>query len=305
MKLVIGVITYNKSTAKYLPYFLSSLETQSFKDFKIIVQDNSDIKNNENKKIIENNNSFDIEFNYSGENIGFARANNKTIKRAIDFKAEYILFLNPDMILESDMVEKLIKTMEKDKDIASAAPKILKWNFIDNKKTNIIDTCGIKEISALRFIDIGQGKIDKNQHDDTEILGPSGATALYRVIALEKVKDEYGYFDERMFMYKEDCDLAYRLKLAGYGSKLVKDAIVYHDRTAVGVGETDLVVALNRKNKSKQVKSWSYKNQHIIFKKHWKSLNLKRKIEVVYFAFKMFVYALLFEQYLLKNYKTL
>ncbi len=206
------------------------------------------------------------------------------------------------MILNHDMIEKLILAIGKDENLASAAPKIFKWDFANKKKTKIIDTCGIKEISALRSVDIGQGEVDNGQYDKSEILGPSGAAAIYKLSALDKVKDEYGYFDERMFMYKEDCDLAYRLWSNGYKSKLVPNAIVYHDRTAGAIGKSDIKTAINRKNKSKQVKEWSFLNQHIIFIKHWKTLNLKRKIEVIYFAFKMFIFALLYEQYLLKQY---
>jgi GT2 family glycosyltransferase len=300
-KLIIGLITYNESTAKYLPYFLDSLKEQSFKDFKIIVQDNSDNKNNKNNNIIKHEYS-EIELNYSGGNIGFAKANNQIIKRAIELDTKYILFLNPDMILEPEAVENLINTIEADKKLASVSPKILKWDFENNKKTNIIDTCGIKEISALRFMDIGQREEDRGQYDNKEILGPSGAAAMYRLNALEKIKDKYNYFDGRMFMYKEDCDLAYRMKLAGFKSKLVPKAIVYHDRTAVGVGESDVQIAKNRKNKSRQVKAWSFLNQHIIFKKHWRTLDFSGKVSVLLFAGKMFVFALLFEQYLLKQY---
>ena len=108
-----------------------------------------------------------------------------------------------------------------------------------------------------------------------------------------------------MFMYKEDCDLDYRLFLAGYKSLYVGEAVIYHDRTVFGRGENDLKVVLNRKSKNKKVKEWSFLNQHIIFLKFWSRQTFLNKIRVVWFALKMFVFVLLFERYLLKQYSRL
>jgi GT2 family glycosyltransferase len=316
MKLAIGFITYGKATVKYLPYFLSSLKNQTFKDYEIIAVDNGEEENNPNKEFFMKNYP-EIKLEWMGGNLGFAKANNIIIEKALASGFEYILFLNLDMILEPDAIEKMIVAIDKDKNLGSVCPKILKWDFNTSPqpspssgegeigKTNIIDSCGIIETSALRFSDLGQGEIDKGQYDRREILGPSGAAALYRMSALEKVKVGQEYFDELMFMYKEDCDLAYRLKLAGFKSKCLSDAVIFHDRTALGKGESDLEVLLNRKNKSRQVKSWSFLNQHVIFLRYWKLQNFWQKIEVLWYAFRMIAFAVLFERYLVGQYGVL
>jgi len=304
MKLVIGFITYEDLTAKYLPYFLNSLENQSFHDFKIIAVDNTESFDNPNKKFIAGKYP-EYSLEWMGGNLGFAKANNIIINSAREHNAEYVLLLNPDMILEAGTIEKLVKTLDNDRDLGSVCPKILQWDFKNNKKTTVIDSCGIKEISALRFIDIGQGEEDKGQYDNVQIIGPSGAAAMYRMSVLKKVGRDNNYFDELMFMYKEDCDLAHRLKLRGFKSRCVSDAIVYHDRTAAAKGLGNIKVAINRSRKSKQIKKWAFLNQHIIFLKHWKSQSLWRKFQVLWFAFRMFLFALIFEQYLLKEYLNL
>jgi len=304
MKLVIGTIVYNENTAKYLPYFFESLRKQNFIDYKVLAYDHSDYENNNNKDFI-NKNTEGIEIVWPGKNLGFARAHNLMIKRANELGAEYYLAINPDMIFEKDFINFLVKALDKDKNLASTAPKILKWDFINKKKTNIIDSCGIKQISALRFRDIGQGDIDKGQFNDAQILGPTGAAAMYRISALKSVSNKQEYFDELMFMYEEDCDLNYRLNLAQFKSKLVPDAITYHDRTARAKGVGNIQVAFNRKNKSRQVKKWAFLNKHIIFIKHWHTINFIGKIDVLWFASRMFIFVLLFEQYLLKEYVEL
>ncbi len=330
-KLVIGFITYGKLTARYLPYFLPSLQKQTFQDFQIFVIDNNEEQDHKSNQLIKKYFS-EAEIEWTGENVGFARAHNRMINKAEKKNAQYYLSINIDIILEPDAVEQMIKAMDSYEELGSVCPKILRWDFPSPPaplplrrergakcKTNIIDSCGIQEISALRFKDVGQGEVDNGQYDNTAILGPSGAAAMYRIGALKKIgfdkKPPSGfrshsvagvkYFDELMFMYEEDCDLAYRLMLAEYKSKLIPEAVIYHDRTASAKGMGNLQIAINRKNKSRQVKSWGFLHKHIMFMKYWRILPVKQKLEVLWFAFRMFAFAVVFEQYLLKEYGKL
>lgn len=56
------------------------------------------------------------------------------------------------------------------------------------------------------------------------LLGPSGGLAAYRRSAFE----DAGGFDERLFAYGEDVDLALRLRLAGWGAAAVAEARGVH-----------------------------------------------------------------------------
>jgi GT2 family glycosyltransferase len=308
IKLVVGFITYGDTTFKYLPYFLESLSSQSFKDFIIIAADNTEVKDNKNKEYIASNYP-GIDLEWSGENKGFARAYNVLIRKTITMGAEYFLTLNPDMILRPDALARMVKIMDRKPNLGSLSPKVMRWDFEKNIKTKLIDTCGIILNKGLRFSDLGQAMPDNSQYDNSRILGPSGCASFFRISALEKVSyhlsDRVEYYDELMFMYKEDCDIAYRLHLSGYGSELASDAVIFHDRTAEAQGESDTAVALNRRNKSKSVKSWSFLNQQIIFSKYWKLQNFKNKLSILSYQLKMIGYIILFEQYLLKEFKVL
>jgi len=299
----VGFITYGEATAKYLPYFLPSLKNQTYKEFKILAIDNSAAEDNENAKYIRENFS-EINLSWPGKNLGFAKAFNLMIKEASEAGAEYFLVLNPDISLEPLAIEKLVLALDNDKTLSSATAKILKWNFSAQEKTNIIDSCGIKLLPGLRFADWGEGK-KENEACAGEIIGPSGACAIYRLSALDQVKENNQYFDERMFMYKEDCDLAYRLFSAGFKAKCVTDAVVYHDRSSGGQGEGDLAIVLNRKNKSRLVKRLSFLNQQLIFKKYWRKQNWLNKLAIIWYEFKILAYVLIFEPYLLKEFLAL
>lgn len=298
MRVYVGFITYGESTAKYLPYFLPSLKAQTFKDLKILAIDNTEEEDNENSRYLKN--YPEIDFKWAGGNLGFARAYNKMINESLAGGAKYFLALNPDILVEAEAIGKMIKVIENDATLGSVSPRVLKWDFSGKKKTNIIDTCGIKMLAGLRFVDAGQGKVDDGSFNNIQILGPSGAAALYRMSALEKVKmGKKEYFDDMMFMYKEDCDLAYRLHLAGYKSKCAYEAIIYHDRTTNAGGEGNLKTILSRKNKSRQVKKWSFLNQQIIFIKYWRRQNFWNKLAIIWWEVKIIAFAFLFESYLL------
>lgn len=308
-RLYIGFITYGNSTSKYLPYFLKSIAEQSFQDFKVLAVDNSLPEDKENVESIKQY-CAGAEIDRPGYNSGFAKAYNRMITKAADSGGELFLVINPDMIVDNHALEKMVAALD-NSETDSVSPKILRWDFENSIKADIIDSCGIKLLPGLRFVDIGQGQKDGREfQEEREILGPSGAAGMYKMKALKDVarKSEGGgrqYFDELMFMYKEDCDLVYRLHLAGYRARYIPQAVIYHDRTAAGQGQKNWEVARNRKNKSKQVKKWSFLNQQIIFIKHWEKQNIKNKLFIAWFELKMLVFISFFEPYLFSQLKEL
>jgi len=309
MKLALGFITYNESSSKYLEEFLLSLKSSlgflESHDFKVFAYDNSTPEYNVNRLTIEaynRENNFFIEYISSPENFGFGRSFNILINRAKNEGAEYFLVLNPDIVLDLNAVSKLLERLEGNGELSSVSPKILRWDFENKKKTDYIDSCGIVLRPALRFVDLGQGEKDEGQYDKAEILGPSGACGLYRLSALEKIKEDGQYFDERFFMYKEDCDLAYRLFLAGFKSELVSGAIIYHDRTTSSSGRGLVKIISDRRQKSRQARAWSFQNQNLIFHKYFKKQDIVNKFLIVFHVFVSLFFSLILEQFLLKSY---
>jgi N-acetylglucosaminyl-diphospho-decaprenol L-rhamnosyltransferase len=74
---------------------------------------------------------------------------------------------------------------------------------------------------------------DADRHrPEPAVFGFCGAAALLRTAAL----DDVGLFDEDFFLYYEDSDLSWRLRLAGYAVEYCADAVVRH-RHAASTGE--------------------------------------------------------------------
>lgn len=312
MKLVVGFITYNNSSAKYLSDFLPSLkESLEFlhkDEYKILAFDNSDQDDHVNKNKIEEfnqNNSSIVEYLSTDNNLGFSRAYNILIRSALRTQANYFLIINPDVILEKDAIKNLVLALSDRSDLGSVSPKIRRWDFNSNTKTKIIDSCGLILKPGLRFSDLGQGSRDDKQFDKLPIIGPSGAAGLFRISALETIQENNNYFDENFFMYKEDCDLAYRLSCRNIKSILVPEAIVYHDRTASSHGHGILAKIITRSQKSRQVRSWSFINQHFLFIKHWSKQGFFSKFIIICQVITFGIFSLILEQYNLKEYKRI
>ena len=75
----------------------------------------------------------------------------------------------------------------------------------------------------------GDGEPDRALGEEP-IAYASGAAVLYRAHGLRDV----GLFDPALFMYHEDSDLGWRLRLAGWQSVLAPAAVIYHDYDFTG-----------------------------------------------------------------------
>lgn len=310
-KLTVGVVVFN--SGKYLPYCLKSLSEQTMPHFQIVVQDNTEGKSGDAEWIRKNYPSIRV---IESENVGFAKGHNNILRETMGL---YYLALNPDMIFEPTFIENMMKALEQDKEAVAVSGKIYRWDFEkrdekDQGKTKVIDTTGLRALKNHRFEDRGQGEEDKGQYDKAlDIFGTSGAAALYRRDALEEVAfiHEDGtreYFDELMYMYKEDIDLAYRLQWAGHRAVFAPEAVAYHDRTTQFVGGARSMrnILKSRKKRPRLIREWSYLNHQILLKKHVSQNFSKQTLRKIWWHHAlMHVYILTREPYLLKQRKKL
>jgi GT2 family glycosyltransferase len=200
-------------------------------------------------------------------NFGYAGAANQ----GIDISgAPFVSILNPDVILNPDYYEKIVKTLASNERASSATGKLLKYDFENNKKTKIIDTTGLLFHASTRVTDRGQGQKDEKQYDDYKnIWGVSGACPVYKRTTLIEVMENGETFDAKFFMYKEDVDLAWRLNRKGWQAVYVPSAIAYHGR-GTGITEEQGIFGLlkSRKSLSRFQKIYSFRNHQLMLKKN-------------------------------------
>ncbi len=299
-KVTVGLITYNSE--KYIEPCLKTLLNQDYKNFEIIVFDNGSTDNS--LKILKEKFAKVKVINLT-ENVGFSRAHNEILRKT---KSDFYACFNIDMIFETNFLSELVRSMLRNPAYGSVGGKLKKWDFTQYKKnsvtgkTNFIDTVGIKIMKSHRFEDIGQGEIDFGQFDKPkDVFGISGAAVLYKREALEDTafineNNEKEYFDESMFIYKEDVDLAYRLQWAGWHARFTPFALAYHDRTTSSIGQKAIQLLNNREKKSKNINQVSYLNHHILLEKNFsKDFSSSVKGLTWWWNTKVFVYLLIFE----------
>lgn len=237
---MISIIVVSWNSEEYLPACLRSVKEQTEKDIELIIVDNNSkdstkeiIRSFKNVIIIEN----------SG-NMGFAGANNQGIKAS---KGEYILTLNPDVILYPDYLEKVKAEIEKSEKTGMVSGKLTRPARAGKpseagRHAGEIDSKGIYLSDLRRFYDIGQGEEDEHGAwgmvhgaKSKKIIGPCAAAGFYRRKMLEDIKIQGEYFDEDFFAYVEDVDLAWRANIFGWKAAYCPEAEAAHIRGGSGV----------------------------------------------------------------------
>lgn len=207
----------------------------------------------------------------TSENRGFAAASNAGISAG---SAPLVLCLNQDASLAPDYVARLVTLMRSTPELGSASGKILRVRSPIGPADGTLDTAGLEMRSGRRAVDVGQGAVDDGSFDgEREVFGVSAAAALYRRSALERVASEGAVFDESFFMYKEDVDLAWRLRRAGYAARVDGEALAFHGRSAAGPppgrGVGALIALLSHEwAKPKRIRRLSWRNQMALIVKN-------------------------------------
>jgi GT2 family glycosyltransferase len=208
----ISVVIVNYNGARFLQDCLSSLTTQSFRSFEIILVDNA--STDDSCAFVETH-CPQVRLVRSETNVGFAAGNNLGIRAA---RGNLIATLNTDTRVESDYLEKLSAPMQ-DSKVGACAPLMLEM-----ERPEIVDAAGITVDSFGYAWNVGAGEEANQFATTTQVFGACAGAALYRRTML----DALGAFDDEYFGFYEDADLAWRAHRAGWKTIFVPDARVYH-----------------------------------------------------------------------------
>ncbi len=153
-----------------------------------------------------------------GENLGFGRA----IDRAVAAVAgDPVVLLNNDAVPEPRFVEALLDGLGAGVDSVAGV-------LLQERSPELIDSAGVVADAALMGFDYLHGERAEAAASAPPPLGPTGGAALYRRAAFEAA----GGFDERIFLYYEDLDLALRMAARGSRCALAPAARALHAYSA-------------------------------------------------------------------------
>lgn len=227
MRITIQIVTW--SSAKQLPRLLDSLKTIPAGEVEITVIDNASTDSSVSLVQTALPNAHIIQLR---SNTGFCSAHNVGFAAA---KTEFVLIVNPDLQLRWEGVQKVLEVFS-DSKVAAVQGKLLR-----SENPSIIDSAGIEQTLSLNGKERGAGEQDSGQYNaQAELLATTGACSLFRMSALKSIAHgTYGVeghealevFDKDFFAYKEDIDLGWRFKNAGYKNMYVPVLVGIHPRS--------------------------------------------------------------------------
>ncbi len=233
------IATYN--SARFLERCLESLLQQVYKPLEVIVVDNA---SSDGTRDLLARAGPEVRVIYNETNIGFAAAQNQAARLA---QGEWLLSLNPDVVLKPDFVAKAVEAGNVDPTIGVVCGKLLRWMPNENPEfSQIIDSTGIYFLPNLRHLDRGAGEPDHGQFQRIEyVFGATGAAALYRRSMVDNVSVNGEFFDEQFFAYREDADLAWRAQLMGWRCLYTPEAVGWHVRRVTPERRSELPTEIN------------------------------------------------------------
>jgi GT2 family glycosyltransferase len=190
---------------------IHSLEAQKWRDFDVVVVDNSGKRLARERlgaavrvQIIENK-----------DNIGFGAAINQVY---LGSNAPFLATLNDDAIASPEWLGELVAVIESRPDAGMCASEVRLLG------TGRLDSAGMLICADGSSKQRGHMGRPEDYPRQEEVLLPSGSAALYRRAML----DEIGGFDEDFFLYCEDTDLGLRAQWAGWKCLYAPRAVVDH-----------------------------------------------------------------------------
>jgi GT2 family glycosyltransferase len=151
-----------------------------------------------------------------GRNLGFAAGCNAG---ALSATREALVFLNPDTVLAPGALEGLVRPLEDpDIGIVSARLRLLDQPELLNSAGNEVHVTGIAWAGLFGEPATAVGEL-------RDVAFPTGAAMAIR----RELFEELGGFTEELFMYQEDLELGWRVRLRGLRVVVNPEADVYHE----------------------------------------------------------------------------
>ena len=220
----VTVVTFN--SGRFIRRCLEAVLEQRYPEMEVIVIDNASTDGTQD--ILER---FEgrCKIVYNEENIGFAAAQNQAIALS---RGDWVLTLNPDVLLLPDFIEKLMLTAGADQRVGTLCGKLLMVDAsFEIPDQRVVDSTGIYFTPMLRHFDRGCLETYNGHYRNHEyVFGATAAAACYRRTMIDDISVDGEFFDSDFFAYREDADVAWRAQLLGWKCVYDPSACGYHVR---------------------------------------------------------------------------
>jgi GT2 family glycosyltransferase len=213
---MVSIIVLNYNGAKFAQECLKSVLATRYPRFEVIVVDNASTDGS--CELISKLFPGRITLVRNSRNLGYADGNNIGFQHS---KGDIIAFLNIDTEVAESWLIELVKALDAESmgAVQSALIKLGDRQTIDSLGWTI-DPVGYGYAAWL----------DSQRAKSIEPFYAEGSAMAIKRETLNEVMTRGGPFDSDYFIYFEDLDLSWRLRLRGYRVSLVRSSIVYHSR---------------------------------------------------------------------------
>ena len=238
----ITIVTHNCEF--FLERCLESVLAQDWPSLEVIAVDN-DSQDGTRSILAKYREKLKVTFN--SENRGFAAAQNQAIRSAV---GEWILVMNPDVLLAPNFVSSLVRGGSLDPSIGTVCGKLLRATpTLEISSERKVDSAGIFFTPTFRHLDRGSNLPDGEEYNRPAfVFGATAAAALYRKLMIDAVSINGEFFDEDFFLYREDADVSWRAQLMGWRCLYFPDAVGHHIRKVLPGSRRTVPEAINRQS---------------------------------------------------------
>jgi hypothetical protein len=162
----------------------------------------------------------DVVIHEPGANVGFAVGNNIALRAALERGVDYCFLLNPDATFEPSALHEAVRVAASAQDVGSVQSLLVLGDEPD-----VVNTSG----NHIHFLGFGYVGGYRRARADVpsqprEIAFSSGACVLLPAKVLRQV----GLLDETLWLYHEDLDLGWRIRLAGLRNVIAPASVCRH-----------------------------------------------------------------------------
>ena len=167
-------------------------------------------------------------------NLGFGRASNRGIERS---RGEFILLLNPDVMVHPDCVRTLADFLCANPKVGAVSPRLRRPDGsldLASRRGFPTPRAAFYRVTLLSRLFPKSSRFNRynvGYMPESEVHEIDSGTAACLMVRRSAI-DQVGAFDPDFFMYGEDLDLCFRLKLAGWKIFYVPAAVATHIKGA-------------------------------------------------------------------------
>lgn len=235
--MLIGIVIVNYNGAKFQNECIRSILETGFSSLKIIVVDNGSTDGS--MEMLDEFPEGSVDKIFCNENFGVAKGNNIGIERSVALGCTHTLLLNNDTVLPKDFFERFLGELSEEDLVA--VPKIY---FYDS------DILWYAGGAFSKFKCNSYHMFYRERENGQKIPDRCDYAPTCCMLIENSVFEKVGMMDENYFLYFDDTDFCFRLKLAGIPVRLVKEAWIYH-KVSLSTGGEDSKISVYYGNRNR------------------------------------------------------